>query len=338
MADVDTEQELNIDSAADEVAEGLFPDAELQAGDGEGGTDGAAPPLAAQPTAPGAVRPPSSAIGGGQPAPIDLPGAPAPDTLRGEIKEMWPTLPPQVRDEFIKREQDFRNGLGQLKEQYGHSQAISEGFGKLLEPFAQAMEEYGVNPFAHVDNLLRSHAVLMFGRPEQKLDIIQGICRDAGIDLRGLAQGRPSAIDPTVQGLQHELAQTRGALNKIMGRMTSEDASRLEQHIWDFGNDEASHPDFWTVAPDMVQLFRANPRLSLEEAYKQALVANPQTRQKLVEREAHARLEAERNKAVASRKTRGVKVQSGTDRRPAMPDGDDLDKTLRDTLAEIQSR
>lgn len=341
MVDVDSgTQDLDLDSASDEIAEGLFPEADIQAGDDAGGSDGAAPPLAdGKPTAPGVVSPPpSSAVGGGQPAPIDLPGSPAPDTLRGEIKEMWPTLPQPVREEFIKREQDFRNGVAQLREQYGQTQAISEGFGKLLEPYAQAMEEYGVNPFAHVDNLLRSHAVLMFGRPEQKMDIIQGICRDAGISLQGLGQGQPGYIDPTVQGLQHELAQTRGALNKIMGRMTSEDASRLEQHIWEFGNDEQSHPDFWTVAPDMVQLFRANPRLTLEEAYKQALVANPQTRQKLVEREAQKRLEADRNRAAASRKTRGVRVQSGTDKRPAAADGDDLDKTLRDALADIQSR
>lgn len=332
---------LDMDAAADEIAGSVEPqtvaDSPGKTATGDS-NDGAPAPVASEPTAPDAKTPASTALGGGQPAPdANIGLAEPPDSLRGEIKEMWAKLDPQVKEEFVKRENDFRNGMRQLQEQTRQPVELAEGFTKLVEPYAEAMEQYNVNPINHISNLLQAHAVLMFGRPEQKLDIINGLCRDAGIDLRGLATGQQPFVDQSVQSLQHELAQLRSTVSSVTGQLSQAEVQKMEQQIWEFGNDEVAHPDFWQVAPVMVSLFQSNPRLSLEEAYKQALVADPVARQKVVEREVAARAKADAERAKKSQRARGVKVTSGAEGRPASF-SNDLDDTLKSALEDIKSR
>lgn len=333
--------ELVTDAVVDDIALSVDPDTAGSPGDSDGGTPNADLAGDREPTAPVATPPASTALGGGQPAPAANVGpVEAPDTLRAEIKEMWPTLDPKVKDEFIKREQDFRRGMDQVR----IPAALGQSFTKLVEPYSEAMQQYGVNPYDHINNLMQAHAVLMFGRNEQKLDIINGLCQDAGINLRALVQGSPQPfVDPSTQALQHELAQLRGQVSSVTGRISQEDAKALERDIWSMGEDTANYPFFWDAAPTMVELFRENPRLSLKDAYDRAVVANPVVRQRLIDAEANKKMEQARkagaDKARNARRAVGVRVRSSTDSGPAVANGEmDLDAALRDSLNEIRSR
>jgi len=328
----DDEVVENQDAVIDDIAESILPEDDAPAL-----PEGAAPPADAGAVDQGA-SPPSPASAPPAPAPASpAEGAlVAPDTLTGQLKTMWPTLPPVVQQEFIKRENDFRKGMDEIRD----PAAIGQGMSKMIEPYAAVMQEYGVNPFEHIGNLMQHHAILMFGRPQQKLDILMGLARDCGIDPRqfGGYVAQRGAADPQVHALRQENAQIRAAVSSLMGKQTQEQEGKLESAIWNFANDEKTHPDFWTVAPMMVQIFQKEPGLTLDEAYEKAYWLTPVTRQKGIERETAAKIKAEAERARTSRRTTSARVRSSSDARPATPVGDDITATLTETLASIHSR
>jgi hypothetical protein len=328
-----------VETAANDIAESVLPQETIDPPSAEGADPkppGDSPaPVAKAPTAAPSAPP---AAGGGQPAPPPVTELPAPDSLSGKIKEEWAALPQHVRDEFVKREQDFRNGMDQLRQ----PAELGEGLSQVLAPYLQTYRQYGVNPISHIENLTKYHAILMFGTPDQKMEILTGLASDAGISPQAFLAGVPQPSQD-VNLLQRELASLRTQLTGVTGRISASDMAAMEQKIVEFGDDTEKHPHFWDVAPTMVQLYRENPRLPLETAYKMALAANPGVYDKLLDQRAEQKLlakQAEASKrATAALKARGTRLQSGSPVRPASDSGEfDLDKALGDTLAEINAR
>jgi hypothetical protein len=107
-----------------------------------------------------------------------------------------------------------------------------------------------------------------------------------------------------------------------------------------FAKDPA-HPYFDEVA-DHITLLLRDPKISLKDAYEQAVWANPVTRakeqarlQKETEEAVRKAAEEEAKKAAAAR---GTKLR-GKDGERASPDFvGSMDETLRETYKEIQGR
>lgn len=340
------QQEMDFDSVADEVVEHVFPDVAASQGAEEGelvDSKGTPAPSAVEPEPTAPSKPPAStALGGGQPAPVatNLPGAVEPPPgLSAEIKQQWATLPPQVQAEFAKREQDFHKGLQELKPAAETGQYAFKLFG----PYQELYQQYGVNPWEHASNLLQSHAVLLFGRPEQKTYLLTELCKEAGIDPRSLATGAPQMLPEAFTQLQQEIGRLRGQLGNVTGQMSAAEATKLEAQVMRMMNDQENFPDFLEAGPVMVELLNQNPKLGFEAAYKQAVLQHPVLRQKAIDREVEKRLASKqttlRTKADSANRTRAVRVKSNSSpARPTAPAGDDLDATLRETFAEINSR
>jgi hypothetical protein len=199
-----------------------------------------------------------------------------------------------------------------------------------------------VNPVSHVENLTKYHAILMTGNPQQKAEILVGLARDSGIDIRALAQGQ-LARDP-VDLYQREIAALRTQLTGVSSRLTAQDSAALEQEVMRFGDDSANNPYFWELAPAIADLYRINPNMPLALAYKTALAANPGIYDRVLDdrmkqKENKRNVEAQ-ERAAAARKARGTRLQSSSNSRPASgSDGDfDLTDILTKELAAINSR
>lgn len=260
----------------------------------------------------------------------------APDTWRSGAKSAWNTLAPEIREEIWKREDDIRAGLSQAKE----STAVAQEFERILAPYAQILNDYKVNPWSHVSNLLNAHALLMFGTPEQKTQILNDLIATTGLDRSKLAAGDAAPYNPDHQRVLAELTTTKQHVGRLANQMQEARIGELEKQITAF----AAAPEnkyFWKVVPELQRLLSTNPDLSLQQAYQEAVKLNPETYalevDRLVqERTAKAAQEA-KERAEKARKASAVNVQSRGSGRPASGQGN-WEDTLAETLSEIRSR
>jgi hypothetical protein len=272
---------------------------------------------------------------------VAQPGAVAPpDTWTKEGKAAWASLPPLVQQEITKREADMQRGFQEL----GAHKDISVGFQKVLEPYAQIIQQYGINPWDNVRTLMDSQAKLIFGTPEQKLQVVKAAAEAAGLDLTRVVAGETeNVVDQRYVALQGEIRRLNAQLGQVSGTMANEKTQQLEASIWAFANDATKAPHFWDVAADMAQLSEQNPRLSVEKLYEQAVWQNPVTRQKMIEAQTAASQQAQaRKQADHARKSRAatsanVETEQRT-RRGATTDDESLEDSIRASLKEIRSR
>lgn len=260
----------------------------------------------------------------------------APVTWRPEAKAVWANLPPEAQKEVLKREQDIMQGL----EGYKENAAFGKSFKQVLEPYLPMFQTAGLDPVKQVGNLMQAHITLATGTPEQKASLFQALARDYKVDLGQLSYEAPF-VDPAVQALQSQLNAVQSQLSRSEQEQLADKRAAYEQEVTKFASDP-KNPHFETVANQMAALLKGGIAANLQDAYDQAVWANPVTRAKEVERQqaesaAAAKADAEARAAAARKATAAnvkAKPRSGN---TAAPLGS-IDDTLTETLAAIKSR
>lgn len=274
--------------------------------------------------------------------PGDTSAAPAtvapPKTWRKEAAELWAQLPPTVQAEVQKREDDMFRGL----EAYKVDAGLGKSFKTALEPFLPTLQQHGIDPTQQVASLMQAHFTLALGTPQEKLALFQQIAQDYGIDASQLPDpaGAPF-VDPAVSALQSELNSVKSILTAQTRQAQEAKISEITEQINAFAADP-KNVHFNDVANDMVTLLQAKAVKTLEEAYEKAIWANPVTRAKELERQTAER-DAEKRKeaterAAAAKRASSVSIRPQARRASGTAPSGTLDDTLRETLAEIQSR
>lgn len=289
-------------------------------GDGTGATD------------PTASRPPAEKTGE-QPANQPAGTLQAPKTWRPEAAAKFASLPPEVQQEVLKREEDIFRGL----EAYKADASIGKALKGIVQPYMQVFQAQGIDPLQQVSGLMRAHVALSTGTPEQKQQFFQHLAKEYGVELGMEAP----YIDPQVAGLQKQLAELQSRLNGREQQEIAEARSKLQAEIDAFASDPA-HQYFDEVANDIAGLLRSGAAKSLQEAYEKAVWANPITRAKeqarlTAEAEAKAKAEAA-EKAKQARKAIGANVKSSAKAASGTAPLGSIDDTLSAALAAIKSR
>lgn len=335
--------ELDIDSAVGNIVEGLF-EREEPAAEEEAAAPAAAPaaetetassPADGNSAAPTAPAPESGSTT--PPSPDDTP----PDTWKKEAKEKWATLSPELRAEVRRREADIAKFVGESKPAI----EVGRSFEKVITPYLEMFKQQNINPWDHTAGLLKAHAALTSGTPEQRVAMFRQLAADVGIDVSKLAaEGNEAANNPVFQHIQQLEAKVRQLEQGVTGVTSSVKEARiaeLEQEVLAFAKEEDKHPFFYEVATEITGLLQSGVAKTLEEAYRTAVNANPLTRQKLLERDVAAKLEeqakAQQAAADKAKKAAATNVRS-TGKGRAAPARESIDDTLRDALAEINSR
>ena len=295
--------------------------------DDDGGTDvgtaAATPPAAGTPQAKegeGATPPTASTL---QP----------PKTWRPEAAAKFATLPPEVQQEILKREEDIFKGL----ESYKADASIGKALKGIVQPYMQVFQAQGIDPLQQVSGLMRAHVALSTGTPEQKQQFFQHLAKEYGVELGMEAP----YIDPQVAGLQKQLAELQSRLNGREQQEIAEARSKLQAEIDAFASDPA-HQYFDEVANDIAGLLRSGAAKDLKDAYDKAIWANPITRAKeqarlTAEAEAKAKAEAA-ERAKQARKATGANVKSSAKAASGTAPLGSIDDTLNAALANIKSR
>lgn len=262
----------------------------------------------------------------------------APKTWRKEAAELWTQLPPAIQAEVQKREDDMFRGLEAYKADAGFGRSLRG----VLDPYMPVLQQYGIDPAQQISSLMQAHHTLALGSPQDKQALFRQLAQDYGISLDEIASpdGAPF-VDPAVQALQSELHAVKSVLSAQARNAHEAKVAEITEQI----NVFASNPKnghFNDVANDMVTLLKSGAVKTLEEAYDKAVWANPVTRAKELERQTAERDAKKRQeateRAAAAKRASSVVIRPQARRASGTAPTGSLDDTLRETLAEINSR
>jgi hypothetical protein len=261
--DIDLNIDKTVDDFIDEVAPGSEPapdDVALESKPASGVTSLAKP-----------------APAGGAPEPIAYP-----KSWKQDHAALWPQVPRPLQ-EYIEgtREKDYLNGLEQYKAGHTAYAQIHE----VIQPYMPRLTALGMQPAQAIQALMNADWALSQGTPEQKVAMISQICANYGIDPSQIRPaGDPNAPQPTPAELElrKKYDGLESNLKGFMQSQLAEKRSVVDKEVAAFAADPA-HPHFDAVADHIVRLLNADKNLSLQDAYEQAVWANPTTRAKALE-------------------------------------------------------
>lgn len=330
--DLGSGNDFDMASALDQMSEGLgFSTEGAEAEAGEPELEISAEDLTAAEAAAGAPEQ-EAAVGAHPEAPS------APKTWRKEAAELWVQLPPAVQAEVQKREDDMFRGLEAYKADAGFGRSLRGA----LDPYMPVLQQYGIDPAQQISSLMQAHHTLALGSPQEKQALFTQLAKDYGVDLGAVADPAGATfVDPTVQALQSELHSVKSFLSAQARQAQDAKVAEITKQIDAFAADP-KNAHFNDVANDMVMLLKSGAVKTLEEAYDKALWANPATRAKelsrqTAEREAKQKREAT-ERAAAAKRASSVVIRPQARRASGTAPTGSLDDTLRETLAEINSR
>lgn len=259
----------------------------------------------------------------------------APASWKPSIREHWKGLPNDVKQEVLRREQDIQKGLQQAS---GYKK-VAEEYLTTIKPFESVIRAQNATPSQAIGNLLQTATRLTLGTPTQKAQAIAEAIKEFSVDIETLDQVLAGEELPNTQNdpLLQELDKRLQPMNDFMSQFQSAEKTQL-QEIQDRANAElsqfASEHEFYNdVKEDMADLMElAGNRgrsITLEQAYDQACLMNPDIKKVLDHRTSRLRntpdpQELAKKKAAAS----SVKSQNPTGVSSAGSSG-----SLRDSIA-----
>lgn len=214
----------------------------------------------------------------------------------------------------------------------------------ILKPHERTLAHFGVDGVQLAGALLNTHNQLYFAPPAEKMALLQKVARESyGLEI-GPASASPQgaerdaamgALQAENSRLQSELAQTRGG-SIVQARTT------VQADIAKFAE---THDHFQEVGNLMAQLLAADKNLTLDAAYDQACWATPTVRPVLQAKADAAAEEGRKATEAQERKAAEAAAATARPRLPARqgnvttpPGKQNLDESLRGTLATIKSR
>lgn len=338
-----TQPTIDMEAAQAEISSDLFGQGGDKAspseasGEGEGSADSSETESAVEKVAPPQTEDKPEAAENA----TDVQEVGAPKTWTKEALTEWATISPRAQQEILKREDDFLRGIQGYKE----SADLGNRYTQVVEPYKAILAAENVDPVQLFQSFSANHYLLSRGTEQQKLDVARnlivayGIPFDKLIDAVGNEYVEPA--DPRITALEQKITELQGGMNQ---RSEAERGQAMESAVATveaFANDPA-HPYYEQLSENIAKLIEGGIASSLQDAYDQAVYANPVTREKEI-----ARLTGERTASLAAQdKLRGEKVarSTGADVKTATRDRDgtipvgSMDDTLEDTLLAIKGR
>lgn len=256
-----------------------------------------------------------------------------PKSWAKEYHEHWAKIDQKARGYVYQREKQMLDGLEQYK-QYND-------FGKQLkpiyEPYKAYLQENGLDEVKATQYLLAAQHRLATGDNETRRQLIMDLAKSYNIDLAVNAASSPQ--NPELAPLINQINGIQSALQRQTEAQNQQVREKVGQEVNAFASDPA-HEYFDEVAEDVAKFIGLG--MPLQDAYEKAVWANPVTRQKQIEKAQTEYFEKQKAKAKeeaeAAKKGKSTNVRSrDTGKAPTEPLGS-WDDTMKETLASIKAR
>lgn len=223
---------------------------------------------------------------------------PAPNSWGKNVTEKWADLPPEVRVEILKREEDIHR----MATNQDQDRLFGRDMQKVLDPYIPTIQMAGGTPTGVIQNALNSMYALYTGTDQQKRDCVRDIIETYGVNTEGLLD-QQEYQDPVIQQLQNEIKELRQQTdpNAMDQRLTQKmNLDRVNAEIEAFASN-TENEYFEQVKPSMIALLNSGAASDLKDAYDQACWATPSIRSTL-EAKKRAEEQAQRKQEIAKKK------------------------------------
>ena len=239
----------------------------------------AAPEKAAPLTPESSSTPETAKLDDKQPQAVSEP----PKAWGKERNDLWNTLPQAAKDFLLTREDQISQGF----QQYG---PIKQFFDRHQPLFQQI----GVQPSQFMENAVSWHQA--FSNPQTREAAAREFLASYGIN--------PSTSPPSSEAVQQPFDvnslqpliqnQVQQAITPLQQQLQAAQQEKIASEILSWAKDK---PHFEKVREQMGRFVLANPQATLDEAYQQAIWANPTIRDELNKTEFDKRMKAEQERS-----------------------------------------
>lgn len=248
----------------------------------------------------------------------------APSSWKKETAALFASLPAEVQAEIHRRETDYHKGYGRQFEEspaYKQMAPLAETGSRiqaLTDQYKANYEKFGINGEQAIGELFKMDNDLTHAPPAVKLQKFLDLARYYKIDLSQqfapeVAQMQQRMYDLEQQNKQYLEAQER----------TQNEAINSEIRAF---AESPGHEHFQSVAGHMQALLAGGRAKDLQDAYDQAVYANPETRKALLEQQTRVAQEQANAKRAQSA---AVSVRGST---PASGMAQTSHNSIRDAL------
>ncbi len=216
----------------------------------------------------------------------------------------------KLADYSVQREREYATGVSSYKEQAVQAKEVQSA----MDPFMQTLQQHNMKPAEWITNLGNAHKTLVFGTPEEKIQMFSNMAQQYGIPLQAITQGNQGQLDPIVPQLMKQIQDLSGKVNTVTSWREQAETQVLQQEISKF-QDAEKYPHFESVRGDMAQLLESGIAKNLDNAYEKAVRMNDDVWSAEQERQAQAqavRQAADKAAAVSKAKTNNVSPKSTT--------------------------
>jgi hypothetical protein len=222
----------------------------------------------------------------------------APASWRPEVREHWNQLPDSVRSEVARRETEVQRTLQETAQARQYAESISRAF----QPYEAYIKAEGANPLQVIDNLMGTAVRLRTSTGPELAGLMAGMVQQFGTGrfgqqfiemLDSALAGNAPRQDPAQMQIQQTIQQQLAPVQQFMSQFQQAQAAQqaqvaqqavteVEQFISraEFGNDVRNE-----MADLMEVASRRGQQLSMQDAYRQACLMNPQVRAALQARQ-----------------------------------------------------
>lgn len=259
---------------------------------------------------------------------------PIPERLKAKWGDKWEKLDPTVREQF----HEYETHIGRVTSKYGKDAQAWSRVAQIFAPYQPMLQREGGKVEAILGNMLEFHRIMREGLPAQKQAMLQTIAQTFQIPL---PQAAAAAENAAAAGQTAQPAPT--ADPDLIARLTALERQQLTsagQSEYYQRQQIEEHLDAFLARPDvpyikepgylatMSQLIAAGIAQDLNDAYQQAAMLNPRTRELEVAKARQREVQAGAEQAARARQA--AISPSGTN--PGQPRRDASKLTLRETL------
>lgn len=238
--------------------------------------------------------------------------AKAPSSWKPEAAAVWakidagqPLTTAEIklfRDEAARREGDYHKGVQGWKQHATAGQAYEAA----IAPYKETLTKLGVDGVTAVSELLKADHTLRYAPDSVKVQKLLELAHIYQIDLSKQFTPEIAKYERELYEMREKLAQTESAQQQSVRESLDSELSRFAA--------APGHEHFEAVRAHMGALLSSGLAKDLEEAYQQAVYANPQTREALHEQQRRASDESARlqRARAAAGSVRGSSPAAGT--------------------------
>jgi len=205
---------------------------------------------------------------------------PAPQAYSGPVKAKWAELPKDIQQELSKREADFHKELTKHDEERNFGRQIE----RVVTPYMAQIRAEGATAPQAIESLLNMAHLLRVGTPQQKSDLLLRTAQQWGVDLRQALQVQQTQpqLPPQFQNALGEIQGLKAKLEQQEALKKQQEDAEIQSQIKTFSADP-KNVHFEAVKAHMASLLSSGLAKDLQDAYDQAVYANPHTRSSLLE-------------------------------------------------------